>query len=85
MDVERRFQEHQAGSRGAKYLRGKGPLNLEFEESVGDRSSASRTEYWVKKLDRESKEELIAGRYTLTELMAGLRADNDQVSGEAGG
>jgi len=39
----------------------------------------------VKKLDRDSKEELIAGRHTLVELMAEHRADSDQVSGEAGG
>jgi len=85
MDVERRLQEHQAGPRGAKYLRGKGPLTLEFKETVGDRSSASSAEYLVKKLDRESKEELIAGRHTLEELLAEHRADSDQVSGEAGG
>jgi hypothetical protein len=36
-------------------------------------------------LDRESKEELITGRYTLAELLAENRADSDQVSGEAGG
>ncbi len=85
MDVERRFQEHQAGPRGAKYLRGKAPLKLEFVESAGDRSSASRAEYRVKKLDRESKEELIAGRYSLAELMAEFSADGTQVSGEMPG
>ncbi|NIA27226.1 MAG: GIY-YIG nuclease family protein [Desulfobulbaceae bacterium] len=83
--VERRLQEHRDGSRGAKYLRGKGPLILEFTEIIGDRSSASSAEYWVKKLDRESKEELIAGGYTLAELLAENRTDSDQVSGEAGG
>jgi len=85
MDVERRFQEHELGPRGAKYLRGKGPLNLEFKERIGDRSAASRAEYQVKKLDRENKEELIAGRFTVAELMAEHGTDGDQVSGEAGG
>ncbi|MDX2411467.1 MAG: GIY-YIG nuclease family protein [Woeseiaceae bacterium] len=85
IDVERRFQEHKTGPRGAKYLRGKGPLKLEFAESMGDRSSASRAEYKVKKLDRESKEKLIAGRYSLTELMAECTAGGAQVSGEVAG
>lgn len=52
---------------------------------MGDRSIASRAEYWVKKLDRESKEKLISGRYTLAELMAQHGTDSDQVSGESGG
>ncbi len=52
---------------------------------MGDRSIASRAEYRVKKLDRESKEKLISGRYTLVELMAEHPADSDQVSGEGGG
>jgi predicted GIY-YIG superfamily endonuclease len=54
-------------------------------ESIGDRSSASHAEYRVKKLDRKSKEELIAGRYSLTELIAGPPGDGAQVSGEAAG
>lgn len=52
---------------------------------MGDRSSASRAEYKVKKLDRESKEKLIAGRYSLTELMAECTAGGAQVSGEVAG
>ncbi|MDH3273106.1 MAG: GIY-YIG nuclease family protein [Gammaproteobacteria bacterium] len=85
VDVERRFQEHQCGPRGAKYLRGKGPLRLEFVQSIGDRSSASRAEYRVKKLDREGKEKLIAGRYSLTELLAEHPGNGAQVSGEVAG
>lgn len=53
--------------------------------NIGDRSSASRAEYRVKKLDRESKEELIAGRYSITELIAESPGDGAQVSGEAAG
>ena len=83
--MDRRLQEHQAGPRGAKYLRGKGPLNLEFRERIGDRSAASRAEYWVKNLDREGKEQLIAGCFTVMELMAEHCVASDQVSGEAAG
>lgn len=68
-DVERRLLEHASGNRGAKYLRGKGPLKLEFSERLGDRSRASQAEFRVKRLDRGQKERLIAGRQSLTELL----------------
>ena len=57
-DVERRFGEHCNGS-GAKYLRGRGPLRLEFQCNVGDRSEALRLEYIVKRLDKAQKETLL--------------------------
>lgn len=63
-DVQRRLQQH-ASNRGAKRLRGKGPLLLEFSQSVGDRATAQRLEYRVKKLSRQQKEALIAGRLAL--------------------
>ena len=84
-DVERRIQEHQDGIRGAKYLRGKGPLRLEFEQCLGNRSVASRAEYHVKRLDKEQKEELIAGEYSLLDLLPGVTADKAQASGETCG
>lgn len=70
IDVERRLGEHENGARGAKYLRGKGPLKLEFSERLGNRSIASQVEHRVKRLGRERKEELIAGHYPLSELLA---------------
>lgn len=70
-DVERRLREHESGTRGAKFLRGKGPLQLEFAECLGDRSTASQIEYRVKQLERGRKEELIAGRYSLADLVPG--------------
>ena len=68
-DVARRLLEHEDGKRGAKYLRGKGPLKLEYAEAVGDRSTAARAEFIVKQLDRKSKEGLIVGRCSLTDLL----------------
>ena len=64
-DVSRRLQEHQSSSRGAKYLRGRGPFTLEFQQSVGDRGDASKVEYLLKNLAKLDKEELVSGRKSL--------------------
>jgi putative endonuclease len=83
IDVARRIKEHESDSRGAKYLRGKGPLQLEYQERIGNRSAASRAEYRVKNLRRSAKESLVAGRMTLAELT--IQTDRHQASGVAGG
>lgn len=60
-DVERRFAEHQAGGvKAAKFLRGKGPLELVYQEVVGSQGDALRREIAVKKLNRTRKLALIA-------------------------
>lgn len=69
-DVASRIDEHEGGPRGAKFLRGKGPLELVFEEAAGDRAEASRLEYRVKRLSRAEKMELISGRRRLRDLLA---------------
>jgi putative endonuclease len=59
-DVARRFQEHCAGApKGAKALRGKGPLQLVYQQEIGTRSLASRVESRVKKLPRATKDRLM--------------------------
>ena len=59
-DVARRVAEHQAGgAKGAKYLKGKGPLTLVYQESLPDRSVATKRELAVKKLTRAKKLALI--------------------------
>jgi putative endonuclease len=83
VDVARRLKEHEAGSRGAKYLRGRGPLTLAFQTEVGDRSAASKIEYRVKNLPKSDKEQLIAGRKSLVDLGADLNVA--QASGASGG
>lgn len=83
LDVTRRFKEHQNGPRGAKYLRGRGPLTLAFASPVGDRSAASRAEYQVKNLPKSEKEQLIDGRKSLAEISGEPIAG--QASGAAGG
>ncbi|MCI1027099.1 GIY-YIG nuclease family protein [Pantoea dispersa] len=58
-DVNRRLHQHQQG-RGARALRGKGPLTLVFHCAAGDRAAASRLEYQVKQLSRAQKLLLVA-------------------------
>jgi putative endonuclease len=59
-DVRRRIAEHaQNNGRGAKYLRGKGPLQLVFARALGSRDLALRVESQIKKLPMVQKEELI--------------------------
>jgi putative endonuclease len=59
-DVARRFSEHQSsGPLAAKYLKGKGPLTLVYQESLSCRSSATKREIEVKKLPRLKKLDLI--------------------------
>lgn len=56
--VERRFAEHQSG-KGAKYLRGKNPLTLVFQQPVGSHSEALKAEAATKKLSKAAKEMMI--------------------------
>jgi putative endonuclease len=59
IDVEARFQAHVAG-RGAKALRGRGPLVLAFHRAVGAHGVALRLEARVKRLGKAAKERLVA-------------------------
>ncbi|MDA7922812.1 GIY-YIG nuclease family protein [Verrucomicrobiales bacterium] len=55
-DVARRFSEHEEGApKGAKYTRGKGPLELVFQKEIGSRSEACKEELRIKKLSRKGK------------------------------
>jgi putative endonuclease len=69
IDVARRIGEHERGRRGARYLRGRGPLKLEFAERVGDRGAATRIEHRLKRLAKPDKERLIAGERSLGNLL----------------
>jgi len=57
-DVSRRIAEHEQGATGAKYLRGKGPLELVFQRPVGNRGLAQRIEHRIKRFSRAEKEDL---------------------------
>lgn len=66
-DIGRRIEEHRAGT-GAKYLRGKGTLEVVFSTPAGSRSQALKAEAWVKKLSKPDKEKLIRGAMELPGL-----------------
>ena len=57
-DVARRITEHQNGTKGAKYLRGKGPLTLVYQQEIGDRSLASKIESRIKRLASAEKSDV---------------------------
>jgi putative endonuclease len=60
-DVERRVAEHDAGE-GAKYTRGRTPVELVHVEEYGSRSAAMSREHEIKQLSRAAKERLVAGQ-----------------------
>ncbi len=69
-DVERRLAEHQSGGRrAAKYLRGRGPLELVAKVGVGEREQAARLEHRVKALSRSEKERLVEDPALLVEMV----------------
>ena len=68
VNVARRFADHQT-DKGAKYLRGRGPLELVFEKRIGNRSLALKIERQVKKLSRHKKMRLIETGAGLDQLM----------------
>ncbi|MCZ2720681.1 GIY-YIG nuclease family protein [Marinomonas sp. 15G1-11] len=68
-DVDRRFKEHQGSARGAKYLKGKGPLVLIWQQVIGTKSDALKTEYYIKRLKRKEKSALISGHFYLDESL----------------
>ena len=53
-DVQRRLEVHRAG-KGAKYTRGRGPLQLRYQEICGSYGDALRREIQIKKLTRPQK------------------------------
>ena len=61
-DVQRRLAAHRAG-KGAKYTRGRGPLELVYTQEQPDKSTALRREFQIKKLTRPQKERLISAQH----------------------
>ena len=56
--LEERVAAHRAG-RGAKYTRGRGPVELVYWERFSTREEAMRREYAIKRLSRADKLKLI--------------------------
>jgi putative endonuclease len=68
MDVARRLAAHKAG-KGAKYLRGRGPLALVYKTTIGPKSLALKVERRVKALPKVSKEQLVAKQLSIAALL----------------
>ena len=75
-DVARRIREHEGSDRGAKFLRGKGPLTVVYQRPVGDRSVASRLEHRIKRLPAHEKADRATLSARVDEALAELRAVN---------
>ncbi len=58
-DLGRRIGEHNSSESGAKYTRARRPVELVYQFSCPDRSTASREERRIKKSARSKKLELI--------------------------
>nr|WP_110656477.1 GIY-YIG nuclease family protein [Salinicola halimionae] len=58
-DVARRFEQHHRG-KGARALRGKGPLTLRHAQVAGNHSDALKLEAAIKRLSAAGKREWIA-------------------------
>jgi len=54
-DLERRFSEHRAGKKGARYFRLSKPQKIVYQERCASRSEASKRESEIKKMRRYEK------------------------------
>lgn len=59
-DIQRRIEEHNSDTGGARYTRMRRPVKLVFEQRFKNRSTASKRESEIKKLSRKQKASLIA-------------------------
>lgn len=57
-DVQTRLEQHQSG-KGAKYTRGRGPLELVYTEQCQDKSAALKREIAIKRMSRAEKLNLL--------------------------
>ncbi|WP_186206843.1 GIY-YIG nuclease family protein [Burkholderia gladioli] len=77
-DVDARFAQHANGT-GARYTRSRKPRAVLASFELADRSSASRAEYWVKRLTPAQKRELAGGRRSLDSVLpAVIVVDDDE-------
>jgi putative endonuclease len=61
-DIERRLEEHESnGPKGAKFTKGRGPLEVVYRRECGTRSAASKEEWRIKALTRRQKLALFEG------------------------
>ncbi|MFZ5891599.1 MAG: GIY-YIG nuclease family protein [Myxococcota bacterium] len=73
LDVAERIASHNRG-RGARYTRGRAPIELCVKRRCASQGDALRLEIAVKRLDRDAKERLIVGSRLARFARALLRA-----------
>ncbi|MBJ7551253.1 GIY-YIG nuclease family protein [Marinomonas ostreistagni] len=72
-DVSRRFAEHESGgAKCARYLRGKQPLALVWQQAGMSKKLALKVEYRIKRLPRIMKDRIVSGQVTLSEVFPEL-------------
>jgi len=71
-DMARRWREHESGKAGARYFRGRKPVQLCYLEAGPDRSSVSQREYALKSLTATAKKQLIAEQLQQTQALIAL-------------
>jgi putative endonuclease len=59
IDLERRVGEHNSDDKGAKYTRGRQPVELVYSETFPDRAKASSREAAIKKMRAGEKRALL--------------------------
>ena len=73
-NVERRMADHsRGGTKGSKYLRSRGPLELVYFTPIGSRALALSVEARIKTLTKPDKEQIVAAgpdRERLLEILA---------------
>jgi len=57
-DIERRINEHNSSSLGARYTRSRRPVTLHYHENASSRSTALKREIEIKKLSSRAKRSL---------------------------
>lgn len=63
-DLQRRLQQHNHGSDGAKYTRARRPVKLVYQEPQHDHSSALKRELEIKRLKAPAKRALVMDKQT---------------------
>ena len=67
-EVERRVEEHNSSSLGARYTRSRRPVELVYVRQFEDKASASTEEYRIKKLSRQEKMEMVSSTVSISNI-----------------
>lgn len=77
-NVKRRFEEHVSGNfKSARYLKGKGPLQLLLQKKIGNKSEASKVEWQIKQLPKDKKEKIVSGKIKWRIFLQSLNKTNN--------